>query len=74
MRRLDGCDEVREVFEEACGAEVVDHVEECHLYAVGEGVVVRELGAEVGFEALKDGGEFCVDGLLGEVEWVVGDL
>jgi hypothetical protein len=53
---LDGGDEMREVFEEAFGAEVVGHVEERELYAVWEGVVVREVGAEFGLEALEDGG------------------
>src|SRR5271156_4049908 len=33
---LDGGDEVREAFEEACGTEVVDHVEQGEFYRVGE--------------------------------------
>jgi hypothetical protein len=56
--------------EETLRPEVVDHVEERELDGVGEGVVVEELGAEVGFEVFEDGEEFGVDGLLVEFEGV----
>ena len=42
-----------EAIEEFSGTKVVDHVEECELYRVGEGVIVGEMRAEVGFEALE---------------------
>ena len=65
---LDGCYEVGKTFEQAGGAEVVDHVEQRHFYAVGESVVVGELDSEVCLKSGEDGGELCVDGLLGECE------
>jgi hypothetical protein len=71
---FDGCDQVREALKEAVGAEVVDHVEERHLDAVGKGIVAGELGAGVGFEAFENGGQLCVDGRLSEFERAVGDL
>ena len=42
------------------------YVEEGELDGIGEGVVVGELCAQVGLEALKDREEFRIDGLLSD--------
>src|SRR5258707_15083116 len=55
-------------FEETGGAEIVDHVEQRHLYAVGESVVVGELTFEICLESGEDRAELCVDRLLGQDE------